>query len=86
MLIVFGGAFVLLCGRATWGGIVDWLPFGEALHFHRFLAPLHWAGVALGCYALAALTNSIAWLLTDIDDASQESGESSATDAGRPGS
>ena len=27
-----------------------------------------WVAVALGCYALAACLNSIAWLFTDIDD------------------
>ena len=27
-----------------------------------------WVAVALGCYALAACLNSIAWLWTDIDD------------------
>ncbi len=31
-----------------------------------------WVGVALLCYALAALCNSVAWLLTDIPDSTHE--------------
>ncbi len=35
-----------------------------------------WVAVALGCYALAALLNAAAWLLTDIsDDAEGRDGE-----------
>ena len=31
-----------------------------------------WVAVALGCYASAAILNSIAWLLTDIEDPDEE--------------
>ncbi len=55
VLLVFVVAFALFGGRATWGGLVDWLPFGESMHFHRFLAPLHWAGVALAGIGAAQL-------------------------------
>ncbi len=27
-----------------------------------------WVAIALGCYVAAALCNSLAWMLTDIDD------------------
>jgi hypothetical protein len=31
-----------------------------------------WVAVALLCYALAAVFNSVAWLLTDVPDSTQE--------------
>jgi len=44
-----------------------------------------WVAVALGCYALAACLNSIAWLSTDIDDEASVAGPETGNRAGEKG-
>ena len=34
---------VLFFGRHTWGGLTDFLPMHERLHFHRFIGGVHLA-------------------------------------------
>ncbi len=41
----------------------------------RWLGLPDWVAVALLCYAAAALLNGAAWLLTDIEEGSDEGGE-----------
>ncbi|MEN8184909.1 MAG: hypothetical protein ABFS46_20500 [Myxococcota bacterium] len=36
-----------------------------------------WVAVALGCYAVAALLNAVAWLLTEVPDAAPGEGPES---------
>jgi len=47
-LLVLGGAWLALYfGRPTWGGLLDWLPFGSQIHMHRFIIGVHLAGAWL---------------------------------------
>lgn len=41
---------------------------GDPEGLHLVFGLPDWVAVALGCYGLAALLNSLAWLWTDIDD------------------
>jgi len=46
LLLLFSW-LVLFFGRSTWGGLVDFLPMHESLHFHRFIGGVHLAAVLL---------------------------------------
>jgi hypothetical protein len=37
-----------------------------------------WVSVAVACYAVAAVLNALAWLLTDIPESEEERGEAGA--------
>ena len=45
---------LLYFGRATWGPLIDLLPFLEFIHLHRFIAGVHLGGILLAAVALAA--------------------------------
>ncbi len=61
----------LLCGIALlYAASIPWYR-GDAPVGRLFGLP-DWVAVALLCYALAALFNSAAWLLTEVPDSTQE--------------
>ena len=61
----------LLCGIALlYAASIPWYR-GDAPVGRLFGLP-DWVAVALLCYALAALFNAAAWLLTDIPDSTDE--------------
>mgnify|MGYP001156979101 FL=1 len=51
---VFLAWLLLYFGRATWGSLIEILPFSGDLPMHRFIAGIHLGGVLLAAVALAA--------------------------------
>lgn len=51
---IFSIWLLLYFGRATWGPLIDLLPFSSFLHMHRFIAGVHLGGIFLAAIALAA--------------------------------
>ena len=60
-LFLLGLVFLLFVFSVPWYR-------GDSEGLHLILGLPNWVAVALGCYGLAALLNSVAWLWTDIDD------------------
>lgn len=44
---------LLFFGRATWGPVIDLLPFSQTIHMHRFIGGVHLGGIMLAGIALS---------------------------------
>ncbi len=65
------GVAALYVLSIPWWASTQAAPAGEP----RWLFGLpDWVAVAVGCYALAAVLNALAWLLADVPDAGSDEG------------
>ena len=52
---IFSLWLLLYFGRSPWGPLIDILPMGRDMHFHRLIAGVHFGGIFLMAIALATL-------------------------------
>lgn len=55
LLASFAVTFALLLGRTTWGAVYAWIPFHGELEVIRYLAGLHFCGLALASLGVSRL-------------------------------